>query len=344
MGNLKVLITGATGFIGSHVAWIFCENGIEPTCLVRKTSDLSNIKELPISLRYGDITNPQSLIEAFRGVDFVIHTAALVSDWGRYDLFNKTNVTGTLNVLQACVANKIKHVIITGSNAVYGEEDSKIVKNEEAPYNSHYPYFADKIFPCKLNYYRDTKAQAKKTAITYAKANNLNLTILEPVWVYGERELNTGFLHYLQAAKNFPYLPGSNSNKFHVIYARDLARAYLLAFQKRLTGINSIIIGNQEIVLKDEINNLFCQYAGIKKPINAPKSISYPIGFILEAVYAILKIKKPPLLTRGRVNLFYDNIEYSTAKAKELLGFTSEYSLNEGIRKTVQWYKQRKII
>ena len=341
----RVLITGATGFIGSHVTRIFCEAGIETGCLVRETSNLSNIKNLPVELRYGEIEDLKSLVNAFKNFDFIIHIAAYVHDWGKYETFYKVNVEGTLNVLQACYENQVGNIIITGSNSVYGETDCSRVKDENSPGDSHYLYWGDKIFPSRLNYYRDTKTTAKKKAIEYAKANKLNLTILEPVWVYGEREFHTIFFSYLKVAKSaLPYLPGCRKNKFHVIYAEDLARAYLLAFQKKLPGIECIIIGNEKAESMDKICSLLCREAGIKKPRNLPKYLSYPIGFIWELLYTVFNIKTPPMLTRGRVNMFYDNIEYSTVKAKKLLGFTNSYTLEEGIRKTVAWYKDRKLI
>ncbi len=341
----KVLITGATGFIGSHVVRLFCEKGVKVNCLVRKTSDLSNIKDLQVKLIYGDITDLQGLIQSFKGFDSVIHIAAYVHDWGNYDVFYKTNVIGTLNVLQSSYENNINNIIITGSISVYGEEDSKVVKNENSPYNSHYPYFGDKIFPSKFNFYRDTKAIAQKEAIKFATEHNLNMTIIEPVWVYGEREFNTGFFEYIKTIKTgIPFFPGSKKNKFHVVYAQDLARAYWLAFQKKLMGINSFIIGNEKAEQMDKIFSLFCREAGLKKPKNLHKFIAYPIGFLWELLYTILYMKNPPLLARNRVNLFYDNIEYSTLKAKILLEFTNLYSLEEGIKKTVVWYKEQKLI
>jgi len=208
MDKDKVFITGATGFIGSHILRQFCKNNIRPGCLVRRKSNIANIENLDVSLVYGDIRDQQSLVNAFAGYSFVIHNAAFVSDWGEYERFYTTNVDGTLNVLRASVLNNIKDVIITGSISVYGEEDSIIIKDESFPYNSHYNYFLDSLFPCKLNYYRDTKAASTREAILFAKREGLNLTILEPVWVYGEREFHTGFFEYLKTAKaGLPFAP-----------------------------------------------------------------------------------------------------------------------------------------
>ena len=341
----KVMITGATGFIGSHITRAFCENQVKVGCLVRKSSSLANLEGLPVEIKTGDIKNIGDLTRAFTGYDWVIHNAAKVSDWGDYDEFYQTNVTGTVNVLTACVQAGIKNVLITGSNSVYGEENSLLVKDETSPYNSHYRYFGDCLFPCKLNFYRDTKALAKKEALAFAATFDLNLTVLEPVWVYGERELNGGFYEYLKTAKaGIPLVPGAMQNKFHVIYAGDLARAYVLAYTKQLAGRHCILVGNQKAENMARIYGLFCAEAGLKKPGNLPKTLSYPIALLMEIIYTLLKAESPPLLTRGRVNMFYDNLEVSVEKAGRLLGFRNAYSLEEGIRKTVFWYKEQRLI
>ena len=340
-----VEITGANGFIGSHVVREFCNNGIKVKCLVRKNSNLENLKGLDVELIYGDIESKESLVEAFKNVDFVIHIAAYARDWGSYKTFYDTNVTGTLNVLNACVQNGIKNIVYTGSISVYGEENSKTVKNEDSPFNPEYPYFVNKIFPCKMNYYRVTKMLGTKEALEFAKQNGLNLTVLEPAWVYGEREFNTGFYEYVKSAKSGVFVsPGTKKNKFHVIYAGDLAKAFFLAFKKQLQGINRIIIGNQRADYMERIYYLFCKEANIKKPANVVKYIVYPIGFVLELIYTLFNSRKAPLLTRGRVNMFYDNIEFSTRKAETLLDFKSSCTLEEGIHNTIKWYTENKYL
>ncbi|HBV88836.1 MAG TPA: NAD-dependent epimerase [Desulfosporosinus sp.] len=345
MSRGQVMITGATGFIGSHIARVFCENQVKVGCLVRKVSNLSNIEGLPVELTTGDVRNIEELVRAFSGYDWVIHNAAKVADWGDYDEFYQTNVVGTKNVLTACVQAGIKNILLTGSNSVYGEENCLAVKNEQSPYNSHYSYFGDKLFPCKLNYYRDTKAMAKKEALAFAATHHLNLTILEPVWVYGEREFNTGFYEYLKTAKRgIPFIPGAKQNNFHVIYAGDLAKAYFLAYTKQLKGQNCFLVGNQRSENMDRIYKLFCSEAGVKKPGNLPKAVSYPVAFLMELLFTLFKSQSPPLLTRGRVNMFYDNIEFSVDKASQILGFRNSFSLEEGVKKTVLWYKKQGLI
>jgi len=345
MNKNGVIITGATGFIGSHLTREFCNNQVRVGCLIRNDSNLTNLEGLSVELKTGDIRNVEELTRAFSGYDWIIHNAAKVADWGDYEEFYQTNAVGTVNVLTACVRAGIKNVLMTGSNSVYGEENCFIVKDEQSPYNAHYQYFGDSLFPCKLNYYRDTKTLAKKEALAFAASHDLNLTILEPVWVYGEREFNTGFYEYLKTAKEgIPFVPGAKQNKFHVIYAGDLARAYYLAYTKELTGIHCILVGNEHPENMDKIYELFCSEAGLKKPRNLPKGLIYPLAFLMELLFSLFKSSRPPLLTRGRVNMFYDNIEFSVEKARQILGFRNSISLEEGVKRTVSWYKQQELI
>ena len=140
-----------------------------------------------MEIYYGDITKLNEINDSLNNVEFIIHIAGVTKDWGNYNDFYKVNVAGKMNILKAGFNAGINHIIITGSISSYGEEDCNTFKNEDSPYNSHYQYFLDNIFPCKMNYYRDTKALSTQEAIKFAQEKKLNLTVIEPAWVYGER-------------------------------------------------------------------------------------------------------------------------------------------------------------
>jgi nucleoside-diphosphate-sugar epimerase len=341
----NIVITGASGFIGGHVAKYFAGKGERITCLLRPGSDTGFIDDLPVNKTMGDILEIESLEQAFMGMDFVIHVAARVGDWGKYEDFYKTNVQGTLNVLEAALHNNIRNVMITGSVSSYGEEDCRSPKNETSPYRSHYPYFMDKMFPSAMNYYRDTKALMTSESIAFAQKNNMNLTIIEPVWVYGENEFTSGFYEYLKSVSSgLPVMPGSKKNLFHVVYAGDLAEAYYAAYKKNLQGIHRIIIGNEKPELMHEIYKTYCREANLKFPRLLPKWMVYPFGFVIEMIFTALKKKSAPILTRSRVNMFYDSIAYKTDNALQLLSFRCKTDTETGINKTVSWYIQHKYL
>lgn len=319
----KIMITGGTGFIGRHIVEYFSAQGEDIHAVTRSEADIKDY---------------DSLVAAFAGADCVIHNAALAKDWGNCQDFYNTNVIGTRNVIKACRQQGIKRLILTGSCSVYGEENCRVKKDEESPLNSHYHYFLDRIFPCAMNYYRDTKRMAVEMAL---QATGMDITILHPVWVYGEGEFHTGFYEYLKTVQSkLPFIMGSKRNEFHVIYAGDLAKAYYLAYRAKLPGIRSFIIGNEKTARMDQIYTLFCAAAGLKKPANAPKWLFYPLGFFMELWHTVFRIKTVPLLTRGRVNMFYDSIAYDTKKAYQELGFTCDFGLKKGIKQTVKWYQE----
>jgi nucleoside-diphosphate-sugar epimerase len=341
----KILLTGATGFIGSHVLEALAEAGLPVAVLVRPQADLTLVRTCRAEGRCGDLRDTKSVREAVTGCSQVIHTAGLVSDWGSPETFQRLNVVGTLNLLEACRTEGIAHVVITGSISSYGEENSSGPKNETCPYRSHYPYFLDGFFPCGLNWYRDSKAHATQAAIAFAQEHRLTRTVLEPVWVYGEREFGTGFYSYLKAVQDGQrFMPGSRRNRFHVVYAKDLAAAYLLACRKRFPGVERIIIGDSEAEPMHRIFGLFCREARLPQPRLLPKWLLYPAAFAMELISTLRHSPTPPVLTRGRLNTFYDSIQFSTEKARSLLGFSCQYSLEEGIRRTVTWYRNNQFL
>ena len=343
--NDIIFLTGATGFIGSHLAEYFSKQGYQVVCGIRQKIAPKFLQSLPIKLVYTDITDLDSIIQATKNASVVIHAAGKVTDWGKWEDFYQANVTGTMNVLAACAANGIKRTIITGSVSCFGEEDFEIPKDEQSPHNPRYPYFLEKIWPSALNHYRVSKSMAAQEAEKFAGENNLNVTVIHPVWVYGEREFSSGFYEYMRFVKTgIPFGPGSRKNYFHVIYVRDLVRAYHLALQNAPKGFNSYIIGNKIVSTQEEIFRLICREMGIRKPFNIPKAIALPIGFAAELAASILKMKSPPFLTRARANIFYDSIFYSTQKAENELSFNCLFSLEDGIKNTVKWYKDNQLI
>jgi nucleoside-diphosphate-sugar epimerase len=341
----KIVITGASGFIGSHVAECFCSMGLRPACLVRNPEKADFLRTLPVDVLAGDILNPSALARVFAGAGAVIHTAAKVSDWGSFEDFYRVNVEGTRNVVNASIDAGARSIIITGSNSCYGEESSLVVKDEEHPHTSHYRYFLDRWFPSGLNHYRDTKVLACIEAMDAAARHGVNLSIIDPVWVYGEREFHSGFYDYLKTVRSgAPFFPGSAKNRFHTIYVRDLARLYFLVLRAQLTGVNRFIAADATAEFQSVLLGMFCREAGLRAPRRIPKAVVYPAAVAMEAAATLCHARQAPLLTRAKVNIFYDNIEYSAGKARSVLGFESAYSRPESIRKTVAWYIENKLL
>lgn len=337
----RVLLTGATGFIGSHVLRAFEGEGITTRCLLRKEADRGRLAAEPRQWCIGDIRDAGAVEAALDKCTAVVHCAALASDWGRRREFDEINIDGTLNILRGCARKGVGHAIITGSISSYGEEHCGAAKNESWPYNPRYPYLLDRLLPSGMNHYRCSKAEATRRATVFAERNGIDLTVIEPVWVYGPREFHTGFYTYVKAVRDgASFMPGTRRNLFHVICATDLARAYVAALRKRPPGVERIIVGNARPEPMNRIFSLFCREAELKPPRLLPKWVIYPAGMLAEVWATLRGQTRAPLLTRSRVNMFYDTIAYSVDKAREVLGFEAEIDLEMGIKRTVEWYRR----
>ena len=335
----KIFVTGGTGFIGSNLIRALNKKDYRVKVLSRSESNLGFISRYDIDIVKGDVRDLKEIESAMEGCDIAIHLAALARDWGRKKDFYDINVGGTENILKAVDKNRIKFLIHLSTNAVLGEEDCSVPKGEDAPYNPRYPYFLSNFWESDMNHYRCSKAKAERTAISFCLRKGINLTVLRPVWVYGPREFHSGpyyFCKYISG--NMRLLPGCRTNKFHVIYVKDLAKIITKILKNPPEGISIYNVGSQYVPTMDEFWKLFCKYLKVKPPIYLPKFLTYPLGFLTETLYKLFRIKDSPSLTRARVSMGYVNNIYDVSRAQRELGF-NETSLERGIKTTVRWWR-----
>jgi nucleoside-diphosphate-sugar epimerase len=335
----KIFVTGGTGFIGSNLIRTLDKEDYRIKTLSRSDSNLRFISQYDVETVKGDIRNLREVENAMEGCDIVVHLAALARDWEKKKDFYDINVGGTENILKAVDKNKIKFLIYLSTNAVLGEEDCSVPKDEDSPYKPRYPYFLSNFWESGMNHYRCSKTKAEKTAISFCLKKGINLTVLRPVWVYGPREFHSGpyyFCKYISGSMRL--LPGCRTNKFHVIYVKDLAKIIVKILKNLPEGINIYNVGSQYVPTMDEFWRLFCKYLKVKPPIYLPKFMSYPLGFLMEALYKLFRVKSSPSLTRARVSMGYVNNIYDVSRVKREIGF-DETPLEEGVKTTVRWWK-----
>lgn len=339
----KVLLIGGSGFIGSHLLKAFEDRkDVQLRVAVRPSSRLPVPKKSSTGILRGDFFDPVFLSDICQGMDLVIHNAGYARDWGKRSTFWQVNADLPNLVLRSCLEAGIKKVILTGTNSVYGEEHNLVEKDEDSPFSPHHNYFLSKIFPSGLNYYRESKTEGVLRAQKYAAENNLNLMIMEPVWVFGPGEFHTGFYDYIKSVEDgFPFAPGSRRNEFSLIYVNDLVRAYLLAMDSTISGVHRFLLASPEKVKMADFYSKLCKAGGLRAPKLLPKWLMGPIGFVMETLWSIFKAKKPPLLTRGRVAMFYDHISFSSEKARKVLGFSANTPLDQAIEETITWYRNK---
>ncbi|MFH1542420.1 MAG: NAD-dependent epimerase/dehydratase family protein [bacterium] len=336
----KVFVTGATGFIGSHLVDQLVAAGYQVTVLVRKNSDLTFLPLEKIICCEGELRDPQSLEQAMKGHEAVFHLAAKVTDWGDKKDFYTVNVQGTINVIEAARRNQIKNIMFVGTAGVLGEENCPLPKPENAPYKPRLNYFLSNIFPSAMNYYRESKMEAEKEAIKLAQEYQLNLTVIRPVWVYGLREFQAGPFEYCQSLLHgLRFVPMGKNNRYQVIFVKDLAKAILATFQQNLSGLNIFNVGNVEILTARQFFGLFARLSLKKEPYYLPEWLFFPAGVVLELLAKLFRAKKPFILTRARVKMFYCHNVFDVSRIKQVVGFVASTPLAEGVNETIKWWQ-----
>lgn len=340
-GELRVVVTGANGFLGSHIVRTLSRRRLRVIALVRPNAELGFLEHSRAAVVRVDYHDAEALRRALRGADVVVHNAALASDWAPRHAFDDANVKNVLRVVRAAVDVGVSRILHISSNAVLGEEDCTEAKSEHAPYRPRLNYFLESLLPSAMNTYRETKAEGEVLALALAREHRLQLTVLRPVWIYGPREFHAGPYEYCKTIQSrVPWLPGSRTNRFHVVYVGDVAQAVLTVIERQPPGVSIYNVGPEVAPLQYEYFGQFAHRLGIRQPRPIPKWILLPFVVMLEFVYILFRFAKPPLLTRARLEMFYANNVYDTRTISMELGFRAGTPLEVGVARTVRWWQR----
>ena len=317
----KILITGGTGFIGSHLAELCVKRGYNVTVFDRYNPNynLGNLSDSPfknkIKFIFGDIRDFDSVNNAVKKKDIVFHLAALIGIPYSYispNAYIKTNVEGTYNVLESCKNNKIKKVVVTSTSEVYGSA-RYIPIDEKHPLQPQSPYSASKI-------------SADNLALSYFYSFNLPVSIIRPFNTYGPRQSQRAIIptiinQMLNNQDNIIEL-GNLSPTRDFMYVEDTCEAFLkfITTSKNFGKIINIGSGNQISIIK----------------------LTKLIGKLMNKKIKFLKSK-----TRIRPKLSeVQNLCASIKLAKKDLNWKPKYignpGLSKGLTKTINWFQKRK--
>lgn len=324
-----VLITGANGFIGSHIVDRMISEGYHVRGLVRKNSDLSLLEGKSLDLVYGDVTDLDSLKAAVRGATLVVHNAGLASDWGPLDLFMKINYEGTANLAKAAVSAGVSRFVLMSSTAIHGFGQASIL-NENSLINTH------------NFHYSMSKWEAEKWLMEFSKDIPMEVTAIRPGNVFGERD-HTFIEKYLDIiAKGQGGYVNGGSSKTCPVYIGNLTKAIALAGSHPAAPGESFIITDGLDITWRQFTEQLADAMGVKRPVmSIPFSIGNVLAGTMETVYKVFKISSAPLLTKYRMHNGGKDYYFSIDKARKTLGFNPETDLGTAIHKTVQWYKEK---
>ncbi|MCB0348051.1 MAG: NAD-dependent epimerase/dehydratase family protein [Bdellovibrionales bacterium] len=326
---MKVLITGATGFLGEWIVKESVARGYEVHILVRKTSDLEKIKNLPITTHTGDVTDLESINLACKNMDAVFHLAGLISyKKSAKESMYAVNVGGTKSVLSACIKNNIRTLVYLSSVTAIGSSFKPVPLNEESSYN---------IANLHLGYF-DTKHEAENLVMAAYKEGTIDPVILNPSTIYGAGDATKSSRKIqMQVAKGkFPfYTPGG----VNVVHIEDVVKGFFLAFDKKIFG-ERIILAGDNLTIKT-LFRIIAEASGVTPPsILLPKLLLRGIGLIGDSFEA-LHLKGPIGSETAWTSSLYH--WFDNTKAKQQLGIDFQPS-TEAIKQSVTWAKENGFI
>jgi nucleoside-diphosphate-sugar epimerase len=330
------LVTGATGFLGSHIVDRLVERGETVRALVRETSDTSYLQSKGIDFAEGDVTIPLTLGAAMKGVDTVYHAAATVTDWAPWSDFQSVTVEGTQNVFSAAVSDGVRRVLHVSSDAVYALSALKDVVTEESPLEKRFGW---------LDYYRRSKSVAESTARRFMQGGNVEVSIVRPGLLLGERDraIFPGTVAFLRGG-SATYI-GSGHNRLPYVYAGDVAEACIQSATSDAGAGGIYNVASEETVTQRDIFDTIAEETGLRPPKRSmPTRLVYTIALAMEALSIATGRRNRPSMTRYGVNILALDYREDVSKAKRALGWEPTVPLKEAIRRTMEWRESHRAV
>lgn len=326
---MKVLVTGATGFIGSHVVDTLQNANADIVCIARPTSDLRWLKDKNVQIVNASLDNPESLIPAVQGTNMIIHVAGLTAARNDEE-FLRGNRDSTKNLLDIALkyAPNLERFLHVSSQTVTGPSASLIDPvHEESPLNP-------------ITAYGRSKKAAEEIVRQYAE--QIPITIIRPPAVYGERD--TAILTFFQSvAKGIVPLIGFDEKRVSLIHGIDLARGIVESAYSPKTIGETYFISSEEFYSWKQIAEITKNAFGksFVLPIRVPHATVMMLAGISE-IFGKFSTKPPVLNFEKGKDLIQPYWICSVEKAKKDFGWQQNISIEDGIKRTVEWYKEHK--
>ncbi len=329
---MNILVTGGTGFIGSHLVERLVKEGHHVQVLVRKREreykhGLRVLEKLNVVLIYGDLLDLDSLKKAVKGVDVVFHLAAIARPMAIPNkVYFDVNEVGTRNLLEVC-ENVKKIVVMSSVSAVGPTRDGRAVTE------------MTKCKPCDV--YGWSKLAQEKVCEYYIKKRDLPIVILRPPMVFGPRDFE---MLRLFRSINKGFFPIRSSNKcMEFLYVENLVEACMLALKKGKVGDKYHITNGEHYSINEIIRSMEKVYGKKRIPVSFPYISFVIFGWFVEGVSNIFRIHPP--FKHDTVKWMTKKFWYSDcSKAMVDLGYIPKVGLDEGVRKTVHFYRKNQYI
>jgi dihydroflavonol-4-reductase len=324
---MKVLVTGGSGFVGSHLVRRLLERGAQTRCLARPTSRLDNLKDLPVEIIHGDLRDLESLRLAVKGAQAVYHCAADYRLWSRdpREMY-ESNVTGSRNVMQAALDESVERVVYTSTVGALG------LNEDGSPANETTPVAIDDM----IGHYKRSKFLAEEEVRNFA-ARGLPVVIVNPSTPVGELDIKptpTGkiIVDFLKG-KMFGYV----DTGMNLIDARDCAEGHILAAERGRVG-ERYILGGFNLTLKEMFDAL-ARLSSVRSPkTRAPHWVAETYAR-LENFWSINVVGRAPEVPIESVKMSRHKMWFDSSKAVRELGLPQS-PIENALARAVEWFEK----
>lgn len=323
---MLAFVTGATGFLGSHVARVLADQGATLRLLVRPTSNLKNLEGLKAETATGDLRDPVSLEKAVAGCDTVFHVAADYRLWVQDpDEMYRSNVDGTRALLEAAQKNGVQRVVYTSSVATMGFTSDGRPADEDSPVS-----LSDMI-----GHYKRSKFMAEQVALE-AGRSGMHVVTVNPTTPIGEQDVKptpTGRIVVDFLKRKFPAYVETGLN---LVDVRECARGHVAALEKGRSG-QRYILGGENLTLKQILDGLG-EITGLPSPtVKLPYFFAFMTGVVDEVVTGRL-LGREPRATIDTVRMGSKKMFATSAKAERELGWKI-VPVQDALRRAVDWFR-----
>jgi len=324
----KVLVTGATGFVGSHLTKKLIASGAHTRILARegrKTEIVASHKALGCEVFYGDVRSKEEVSKAAEGCEIIFHIAALFREAKHDDsVYYEINVEGTRNVLDAAEEHGVDRVVHCSTVGVHSHIPNPPADETEA-------YRPGDI-------YQETKCEGEKLALERFKSGRVKGAVVRPAMIWGEGDLRMLKLFKGVSKRRFPII-GDGKTLTHWVYVHDLVNGFMLAAQKEEALGQVYIIAGEGPVSIENLVTTVAKVAGVEPlPVKVPALPVQLLGSLVEIICKPIGVEPP--IYRRRVDFFTKDRCFNTSKAKKQLGYKAEQSFETEVQNIYSWYKQ----
>jgi dihydroflavonol-4-reductase len=322
---LRVLVTGATGFTGGHLARTLASRGHDVIALVRDEDRAAPLEQAGISLVRGDVRDRRALELAASKTEVVYHIAAIYRQAGlRQEEYRAVNAEAVGIVIQAASAAGARRVVHCSTVGVHGDIEHPPA-NEEAP-----------LKPGDI--YQETKLEGERHAREEGTKAGLEVVIVRPTGIYGPGDRRLLKLFRGVARGRFVIL-GSGRIFYHLTYIDDLVEGFRLCGEVPAAAGRTYILAGGEVTTLNELIAVIAEVARVAPPrLHLPVWPFWMAGAFCEAVCVPVGIEPP--IYRRRVDFFTKSRAFDISRARRELGFSPSVRLREGIARTLAWYRQ----